>query len=61
MAINRIKTFFTIAYYGLVVIGCRRKGLFLVYGLEENGSAVNLALLASDSALADKVRERSDY
>ena len=71
MAINRIKTFFTIAYYGLVVIGCRRKGLFLVYSLEENGSAVsstkslgsskNLALLASDSALADKVRERSDY
>ena len=44
-----------------IVIGCRRKGLFLVYSLEENGSAVNLALLASDSALADKVRERSDY
>ena len=36
MAINRIKTFFTIAYYGLGVIGCRRKGLFLVYSLEEN-------------------------
>ena len=34
---------------------------FHVYGLEEDGSAVNLALLASDSALADKVRERSDY
>ena len=38
MAINRIKTFFTIAYYGLVVIGCRRKGLFLVYSLEEDES-----------------------
>ena len=38
MAINRIKPFFTIAYYGLVVIGSRRKGLFLVYSLEEDGS-----------------------
>ena len=69
MAINRIKPFFTITYYGLVVIGCRRKGFFVVFvrerrtypqyfsidPLEDGASAYSL----EDASLQDNRQKKS--